>query len=300
MGMDCTQFGWNLAMAMECFQRGILGSEGTGGIELEWGNVELVSQMMQKVAKREGFGNVLAENMPEAIRRIGPEAEPYGFHTKGMTFPYNRKEVLPMSLASSVAARGADHMKGHPFSALVGGQEMLERIFGKDVPPEIGDHKSPVAKGRAVWWHENYKMLLDSLGLCFVALAATNIYGDPLILFEELGEAYEAVTGRDPTNLFEATERAYQVEKSYNALVGITKRDDMRQGTKRGQEDPIDHPGMLGEYYYYRGCSEEGLPTRKRLNEAGLSDVAEDLARAGKIGDRECPAIGELVAPKSA
>jgi len=58
-------------------------------------------------------------------------------------------------------------MKGHPFSALTGARDMLERIFGKDIPDEIADSKSPVAKGRAVWWHENYKMAMDSLGLCF-------------------------------------------------------------------------------------------------------------------------------------
>jgi aldehyde:ferredoxin oxidoreductase len=201
-----------------------------------------------------------------------------------------------MGLASSVAARGADHMKGHPFSGLVGAREMLERIFGKDIPEEITDHRSPVAKGRVVWWHENYKMVMDSLGLCFIPVAATTIYGDPLILIEELGEIYQAITGNDPGLLFAAGERAYQIEKSYNALLGISRKDDMRQGSTRGQVDPINHPGMLDEYYFYRGCSADGIPTRKRLKEAGLVEVAEDLAKAGKISDRECPAIEELVA----
>jgi aldehyde:ferredoxin oxidoreductase len=187
-------------------------------------------------------------------------------------------------------------MKGHPFSALIGSKDMLERIFGKDIPDGIADAKNPVAKGRAVWWHENYKMLMDSLGLCFVAVAGTTIFGDPLILFEEMGEIYQAVTGGDPGALFESAERAYQVEKSYNALLGITRKDDMRQGTIRGEEDPINHPGMLDEYYHYRGCSKEGLPTGKRLKEVGLSDIAEDLAKRGKIAKEESPAIDELLA----
>ena len=182
------------------------------------------------------------------------------------------------------------------FSALVGSREMLERIFGKDIPEEITDHNSPVAKGRVVWWHENYKMLMDSLGLCFIPVAATTIFGDPLILIEEMGEIYQAVTGRDPKRLFESTERAYQVERSYNALLGITRKDDARQGTSRGEQDPI--PGMLDEYYFYRGCSREGLPTRKRLKEIGLADVIEDLAKAGKISEDKRPAIEELIAKK--
>ena len=296
LGMDCCQFGWNLSMVMECFQRGILGSEDTDGIALNWGDAEMVSEIMMKVAKREGFGNILAESIPEMIRRIGPDSKPYGFHTKGMTFPYNRQAVMAMNLASSVAARGADHMKGHPFSALIGAKDMLERIFGEDIPDEIADSKSPVAKGRAVWWHENYKMLMDCLGLCFVPIAGTTIFGDPLILFEELGEIYQAVTGIDQGKLFESAERAYQVEKSYNALLGISRKDDTRKGTTRGEEDPINHSGMLDEYYFYRGCSKEGLPTSKRLKEVGLSDVAEDLARRGNIAEVECPAIEELLA----
>jgi aldehyde:ferredoxin oxidoreductase len=137
---------------------------------------------------------------------------------------------------------------------------------------------------------------MDSLGLCFVPVAGTTIFGDPLILFEEMGEIYQAVTGGDPGTLFESAERAYQVERSYNTLLGITRKDDMRQGTTRGEEDPINHPGMLDEYYHYRGCSKEGLPTSKRLKEIGLSEVAEELAKRGKIAKDESPAIDELLA----
>jgi aldehyde:ferredoxin oxidoreductase len=121
-----------------------------------------------------------------------------------------------------------------------------------------------------------------------------DVFGDPIILFKEMGEIYEAVTGRSPEKLFEASERIYQLEKSFNALLGITRKDDIRTGTRRGKKDPIDHPGMLEEYYWYRGCSEDGVPTRKRLQEVGLSDVVDDLTSAGKIGKRECPEIASL------
>jgi aldehyde:ferredoxin oxidoreductase len=298
MGMDCIQFGWNMAMVMECYQRGILSTEESDGIKLDWGDVEMVADIMTKVAKREGFGNILAESMPGLISKLSPEAEPYGNHSKGMSFTYSCTSALAMSVASSVATRGADHLKGHPFSGIIGLQDMLERIFGKDIPSEIIEHKSPVAKGRVVWWHENYKMLLDCLGVCFIPVISTTVFADPLILFEELGEIYQAVTGGDVGKLFKSTERAYQVEKSYNALLGITKKDDVRHGTKRGKEDPIDLPGMRGEYYHYRGCSSDGLPTRKRLEEVGLTEVIEDLAKKGKLAEDKCPAIEELL-PKA-
>jgi len=52
---------------------------------------------------------------------------------------------------------------------------------------------------------------------------------------------------------------------------------------------------MLDEYYHYRGCSGDGLPTRKRLEEIGLHDVAETLQRFGKLSDECCPDIEELI-----
>ena len=166
----------------------------------------------------------------------------------------------------------------------------------KGIPQEMLDHASPVAKGRVVWWSENYKMLMDSLGLCFIPIVGCDVFGDPIILFEEMGVMYQAATGKEPETLFKATERAYQVERASNALLGITSKDDIRHGTRRGDEDPIHHPGMLKEYYHYRGCSEDGLPTRKRLEEVGLNDVADDLADKGKLSDHECPTTSELLA----
>jgi aldehyde:ferredoxin oxidoreductase len=299
MGMDCVQFGWNLAMAMECYQRGIIGSEDTDGVRLEWGDERVISDMIMKIARREGFGAILAESMPDAVSRIGRGASEYGFHTKGQSFTYNCTQAIAMSLASSVATRGADHLKGHPFPAMIGLQDMMERIFGKDLPEGILEHGNPAAKGRVVWWSENYKMLMDSLGICFVPMVGCDVFADPLILFEEMEEIYEAATGRKPDQLFAAAERAYQIEKCFNALQGITRKDDLRQGTRRGEEDPIHHPGMLEEYYTYRGCSTDGLPTKKRLLEIGLDDAAEDLAKKGKLGERECPAITELLGKKS-
>ncbi len=100
-------------------------------------------------------------------------------------------------------------------------------------------------------------------------------------------------------DLFASAERAYQIERCFNALQGITRKDDTRIGTLRGEENPVDLPGMLDEYYVYRGCSQNGLPTRKRLQEIGMADVAEDLARHNRLSDTEQPAIEELIKDSS-
>ena len=295
MGFDCITFGWIVSMMMECFQRGIITTDDTWGLELKWGDVALVEELLKKVAYREGIGELLADSMPMILEKLPEEAREYGFHTKGQSFTYNCEQAIAMSLASSVATRGADHLKGHPFPAMIGLEDMLKGIFGEDLPEGTLDGTSPVGKGRVVWWSENYKTLMDSLGICFVPVVSVDVFGDPIVLFKEMGEIYEAVTGRSPEKLFEASERIYQLEKSFNALLGITRKDDIRTGTRRGKKDPIHEPGMLDEYYWYRGCSEDGVPTRKRLIEVGLKDVADDLAAAGKIGERECPEISTFV-----
>ncbi len=299
LGMDCIQFGYNMATAMECFQRGIVSSEELGGIQLGWGDAPAIEKLLRQTARREGFGNLLAESAREMGAKIGPDAVPYGSHTKGMSFPFSCTYALPMSLASSVAARGGDHLKGHPFASIIGHTEMLEKMFGKDVPPEAGDHTSPVAKGRVVWWQENYKMVLDCLGLCFLPVINSNVWCDPLIMIKEMGAMYQTITGRNARDLFISAERAYQIERCFNALQGISRKDDTRIGTLRGEKSPIDLPGMLDEYYVYRGCSQNGLPTRKRLQEIGMADVADDLARHNKLSDTEQPAIEELIKDSS-
>jgi aldehyde:ferredoxin oxidoreductase len=295
MGMDCIQFGYNAAMAMECFQKGLIGTEETGGMELQWGDDRLIEQLMRMTAAREGFGDVLAEGPAGIVSRLGPGTAECVSHNKGMSFTYSCIYGVPMSLASSVATRGGDHLKGHPFAAIIGHREMLEKMFGSDLPENIDDHESPAAKGRVVWWSENYKMIMDCLGICFLPVINANVWSDPLIMTREMGEMYKAITGRDQNELFESAERAYQVERCFNALQGISRKDDCWQGNLRGGSDPINHPGMLDEYYRYRGCSQDGLPTRKRLEEIRLSDVIDDLARHDKLSEEQCPSVAELV-----
>ena len=79
---------------------------------------------------------------------------------------------------------------------MIGLEDMLKMIFGDDLPDGMLDGDNPVGKGRVVWWSENYKSFMDSLGVCFIPVVSVDVFGDPIMLFKELGEIYEAVTGR--------------------------------------------------------------------------------------------------------
>ncbi len=86
LGMDCNEMSWVLGLALECFEKGVINSGDTDNINLTWGNIEAVNQMMHRIALRQGFGDILAEGAMRAAQRIGGEAPNFAIHTmKGNT-----------------------------------------------------------------------------------------------------------------------------------------------------------------------------------------------------------------------
>jgi len=86
LGFDVNETGWMLSCAMECYEKGILNSRMTDGIEMTWGNVGAVTKMLGKISRREGIGGILAEGVMRAVRKIGNGAEDIGIYTiKGAT-----------------------------------------------------------------------------------------------------------------------------------------------------------------------------------------------------------------------
>ena len=102
MGFDCIPFGWIVAMLMECYQRGIITTEDTRGLELIWGDVALIAELMEKTAYREGIGDLLADSMPMILDTLPPAAREYGFHTKGQSFTYNCEKAIAMTISEGI------------------------------------------------------------------------------------------------------------------------------------------------------------------------------------------------------
>ena len=130
-------------------------------------------------------------------------------------------------------------------------------------------------------------MLNDCLGICFYL--TLTLLPEGQLVPEALAKAYRAATGLrlNGKDLMVRAERAYQVERAINALMGMQKQNDTF--TRRPEPDSwargidMDNPGMLGEYYRYRGLSQAGLPAAQRLHELGLQEVAAKLERHEKL-----------------
>jgi len=122
-GLDTISAGVCIAFAMECTERGILTSKETDGIDLRFGNVDGMLEMIRKIAFREGFGNILAEGVRRAAQKIGKGAEKYAHHIKGQELPMHDprgKQGLTLSYATSPT--GADHIEApHDTSFLTDG-----------------------------------------------------------------------------------------------------------------------------------------------------------------------------------
>ena len=278
MGLDCREFAGTLGMVIDCLEQGILSASDLGGEIPTWGGVEAAERWIRAAAFRQGFGDVIADGVRKASIRIGDGAQRYALNIKGMFM--ENFDSPPSLCAFSVSTRGGDHLKGLPFQAfnpLRAGD--MHRLCGASAWSMIPfSHRD---KGRMVWWHENYKMLQDSLGICFFLCMTLGIHGH--LLPDELADAYRLATGieADGEELMRRAERSYLLERAFNARRGMRRADDsfVKRPEKRsaGKHIDLDHPGMLDEYYRCRGLDEDGIPLPRKLRELGLEEIAADI-----------------------
>lgn len=290
MGIDINEFSGTVGMAIDAQKQGILTGEVTDGLILDWGKLESIEELIDKIAFRRGFGAILAEGTKKAAAKIGGAAGEYALHMKGMHWPAH--SAPPFVLAFSVSTRGGDFLKGVPHLLLQSQNRALAKALF-DAEKETLDIHSHTAKGRAVWWHENYKLLTDCLGICFYLTLP--LLPHHALLPEHLAQAYHYATGIDMNgkDLQIAAERGYQVERAINTLRGCDRRHD--SFTRRPEPDSwaqgidLQAPGMLDEYYSYRGLSPKGLPTKERLKELNLDELASDLEKRHLVDSLNSP-----------
>ena len=112
LGLDINELGWVLGMVMECYEKGLLNKEGTDGLEMTWGNVEAVRAMANKIARREGIGNILAEGTMRAARSIGGEAMELAIYTKSGTTPvsHDHRRTWAYLLDNCVSNTGSSQL----------------------------------------------------------------------------------------------------------------------------------------------------------------------------------------------
>jgi aldehyde:ferredoxin oxidoreductase len=273
-GMDSISCGVTIAFAMECFEKGLITSKDLDGGQLRWGNPDDVMALMEKIVKREGFGDVLAEGSRSAAKKIGRNAEDCTAEIKGLEFAmYDVRGSHGHGLSFMTSNRGACHV-----ASTIGSIE-----HGWTTWPEVGIHggcdaKADEGKGELNVTCENLDMLTNSATMCRFALMSMSI--------TDLAEVLKTTTGFDYDlgEIMECGERIWMLQRGLNNLMGVTAADDrmpkrimtpLTEGGAAGSVPNVEL--MLGDYYKARGLDSKGRPIEEKLHSLGLSDLAGRL-----------------------
>ena len=289
--LDTIAAGVSIAFAMECYEKGVITQKDTGGIDLTWGNSDAIIEMIHKIAKREGIGNILAEGVKRAAEKIGGGSEAWALHVKGAELPMHEpRGKKGMGLTYATSDRGSSHLQIYH-------DDSFENEA--NIAPEIGIDSSLVPQSRT----ENGPRKVKLVKICEELMALYNslvicrfVFYPAGVSIKTLMGIFKSVTGWDASakELLLVGERSFNLTRAFNAREGFTRKDDnlpkrvmepLPEGTLKGEAFPANAlENMLDLYYDYRGWDRKrGWPKTETLEELGLERVAEDLSKRGLI-----------------
>ena len=271
LGFDGISAGNVVAFAMECYEKGLITKEQTGGIELKWGDPEAQMALLKKIAYREDIGDVLAEGVKIAAEKIGGSAPDFAMHVKGLPLPaYEPRGALGQALAFAIADLGGSHDRAW--------------TYGEEITNPKLDRFSTEGKAELVKNNMRMRTLPDILGYCrFVLLS-----------YDDYAKAMAALTGWNITaeELMTVPDKVTTLTRAFNVREGFGRKDDILP--PRAMKEPVvDGPTkgrmvtkeeldkMLDEYYLLMGWDKDGIPKRETLEKYGMTDVAEKLTSRG-------------------
>lgn len=279
LGMDVNETGWLISLVMECYQKGLLNRNQTDGLEMEWGNVKAVSELLPKIAKRQGFGDILAEGVMRAAQKIGGDAPNFAIHAaKGHVPRSHDHRIWWIELLDTCVSSGGTIEVDVGAPLKLWDLKAPMNFFGFGLPEEVA---TIVGKTKGSMQFE------DSLGTCRFN-TQTNI---PLLC-----QAINAATGWDMTfeKAMAVGRRAINLTRIFHLRRGVGP--DLDRPSPRYGSTPSDGPAatmspmavwdqMLQIYYSLMEWDKNGIPLPETLEDLGLKHVIPDLPQSG-LNDR--------------
>lgn len=252
LGMDAIEIGHPLSVYMEASEKGYT----DGDEKLEWGDGEKMVELTEKIARREGLGDIMAEGANATAKHFGhPEL---AMTCKNQGIPaYDPRGIKGMGLGYATSNRGACHLRGYTPAA-----EVVGNVLG---PSTVADPLAWQGKGEMNVIFQNVHAVTDCLDVCKFATFAESL--------DSFAAQYEAMTGvpSSPEHLLKVGERVYNLERYYNNLNGFREGSDTLPdrftkepstfGGSKGQVCELDD--MLAEYYEKRGWVNGVVPEAK-------------------------------------
>jgi aldehyde:ferredoxin oxidoreductase len=294
LGLDTISTGVTIAFAMECHEHGLLSD---AQLSLQWGDIETVLGLIERIARRQGVGSLLAEGVRRAAQRIGGDAPRYAMHVKGMELPRQEPRIAKgFGLGHATSNRGADHLYALPTIDVAGNLDAARHFFPAEIVPALMEADNETYKPDLLVLTEHYCAVADALGVCKFSTAETYATYP-----EDLAEGLSALWGRQVSaqELLTAGERIVNLERLYNVRLGLSRADDHLPDRFLGELLPVhvfncdaatgeicrlpepvhvgrleDFEAMLDRYYRLRGWTPSGIPTPDTLHRLGLEPWA--------------------------
>jgi aldehyde:ferredoxin oxidoreductase len=260
---------------MECFENGLITEKETGGIKLNFGNAEGMIRMLEMIARRQGFGNVLAEGVMRAAKTIGKGAERYAIHVKGQEFPMHEPRAKSgLGIYYAVSPTGADHCGAAHDSMYERSGPPLQAAMALVGPVEpVSPYDVGTDKMRLITAQNHVQSLKNCIDICIFI---------PFSL-DQTTELVSAITGWNVSllELVKAGERATTLTRMFNVRQGFSADHDylperMFTGHTKGAnaDKPMDRNAVdnaIKTYYGIMGWNEDtGIPTKGKLRELGI------------------------------
>jgi aldehyde:ferredoxin oxidoreductase len=295
--MDTISAGMTIAFACECFQEKIITKADTGGLELRFGDADLMLQLLEMIARRQGFGDLLAEGSSRLADRWRVADRSGHLAVKGQEIGLHDPRVkVGVGIGFAVSTYGADHMTAAHDSMFVN-----EKSFALNSVRPLGIYRAmdataiTSAKMSAYKTLENFWRMQDALGLCVFGYAPRGV-----MPIDTMVKCVKAVTGWE-VSLFElmrAAERGSMIARAFNSREGFSIKDDQLprrlfdpkpDGAGAGKQVFKEQDFNLAVRLYYEmiGCDPQtGRPRRAKLLELGLDGVAEKLQKSSRVKER--------------
>ncbi len=275
-GLDAISTGMVIAFVMECFEQGLLTAADTDGLEYRWGDGDRVVRSVERIARRQGFGDLMAEGVARLSARLGPASEPFNLTVKGQELPMHEPRLKPaMGVGYAVAPVGADHMMNMHDTAYTRDGDSLRRVNTALERPIGPIPKDLLNEDKAhIFYHElNFAHFEDCALICLFYCYD----------YQQMAEALSGVSGVEYSirDVLAVGARAQTLARLFNQREGFTAADDRlpRRVMTAFSTGPIAGIGISDRdfawfrrrfYELMKWDPETGVPTDECLHELGL------------------------------
>ncbi|MHA2094566.1 MAG: aldehyde ferredoxin oxidoreductase family protein [Candidatus Hodarchaeales archaeon] len=252
VGLDslstCEVIGW----LMECQEKGLITPEEVGGIQISWGEINKIKDIVEMITFRKGIGNEFAEGATKFSQKFSEEVRKLVMQVKGLDIICGDPRGLKAyGLTYAIASRGGDHLRAEPFFELTERWEESKNRFGTE---KAADRLSEEGKAALVTYSEKIALLTDSMTMCKnigLCMDILNLDNASKLLTYGTGITYT------PEYLKKILGEAIEREYKLNLKFGLTKQDDTlpeRFSNEPLTEGPtigstVDIEKMVDEYY---------------------------------------------------